>query len=242
MTQDALSELTVPETLRAGINLSNVLLVTGRSPAGEPQGIAPDMAAALAEHLGVGVSYVTFASPGEVADAVERDEWDVGLIAVEPKRAEKIAFCDAYVEIEATYLVAENAPFKSVEEVDQPGVRIAVSGRTAYDLYLTRALKHAELCRVKGYAAAFELFVNDKLDALASLTPQLKESAENQPGLRVIDGRYTAVRQAIGTKPENVALKVVINRFLAEAKASGLVAGLIEKHGVTGKLQVASDT
>ncbi|MDH3231473.1 MAG: transporter substrate-binding domain-containing protein [Alphaproteobacteria bacterium] len=240
MIQDALSELTVPGTLRVGINLGNILLVTGTGPAGEPQGVAPDMAAAIAERLGVAVSYVTFATPGELADAVERDEWDIGLIAVEPKRAEKIAFCDAYVEIEATYLVPENSPLQSIADVDRPGVRIAVSDRAAYDLYLSRTLKHAELHRAKGLAGAFELFATEKLDALAGLVPALQENAESLPGSRVLDGRYTSVRQAIGTKPACAALNALVEQFIAEAKASGLVAGLIEKHGVKGKLQVAS--
>jgi polar amino acid transport system substrate-binding protein len=240
MTQDALSELTVPGTLRVGINLGNILLVTGTSPAGDPEGVAPDMAAAIAGRLGVAASYVTYATPGEVADAAERDEWDIALIAVEPKRAEVIAFCNAYCEIEATYLVPAGSPFQSVEDVDRPGVRIAVSDRAAYDLYLTRTLKHAELHRAKGLPAAFELFVTEKLDALAGLVPALKENAESLPGSRVLDGRYTSVRQAIGTKPECVALKAFVEQFLAEAKESGLVAELIEKHGVEGKLQVAS--
>ncbi len=240
MTQAALSELTVPGTLRVGINLGNILLVTGTSPSGDPEGVAPDMAAAVAKRLGVAVSYVTFDTPGEVADAVERDEWDIGLIAVEPKRAEKIAFCDAYVEIEATYLVPENSPLQSIEDVDQPGVRIAVSDRAAYDLYLTRTLKHAELHRAKGLAGAFELFVTEKLDALAGLVPALKENSKSLPGSRVLDGRYTTVRQAMGTKPQNVALKAFVEQVIADAKASGLVAELIEKHGVKGKLQVAS--
>lgn len=240
MTQDALSELTHPGTLRVGINLGNILLVTGTGAQGEPQGVSPDMAAALAGRLGVAVSYVTYATPGEVADAVERDEWDIGLIAVEPKRAEKIAFCDAYCEIEATYLVPANSPLQSIEDVDRPGVRIAVSDRAAYDLYLTRTLKHAELHRANGLAGAFALFVAEKLDALAGLVPALKDNAEQLPGSRVLDGRYTSVLQAIGTKPESTALNAVAQQFIADARESGLVAELIEKHGVAGKLQVAS--
>ena len=157
MTQDAISELTESDTLRVGINLGNILLVTGKSANGDPEGVAPDMAGALAKRLGVAVKYVTFATPGEVADAIERDEWDIGLIAVEPKRAEKIAFCNAYVEIEATYLVPENSPLQSIEDVDQPGVRIAVSDRAAYDLYLSRTLKHGELHRAPGLPGAFKL-------------------------------------------------------------------------------------
>jgi polar amino acid transport system substrate-binding protein len=240
MTHDALCELTLPGTLRVGINLGNILLVTGTRPNGDPEGVAPDLAAAIAERLGTAVSYVTFATPGEVADAVMRDEWDIGLIAEEPQRAETIAFCDAYVEIEATYLVPANSPFRSIEEIDRPGVRIAVSDRAAYDLYLSRSLKHAELHRAKGLAGAFDLFVTQKLEALAGLVPALKENSESLPGSRVIDGRYTTVRQAVGTKPQNVALKAFVAQFIAEAKASGLVAELIARHGVEGKLQVAS--
>ena len=240
MIQDALSELTDPSTLRVGINLGNILLVTGTSPTGDPEGVAPDLAAAIAERLGVAVSYVTFATPGEVADAVELDEWDIGLIAVEPKRAEKIAFCDAYVEIEATYLVPANSPFHSIEDVDQPDVRIAVPDRAAYDLYLSRTLKHAELHRAKGLVGSFDLFVTEKLDALAGLVPALKENSQTLPGSRVLDGRFTSVLQAVGTKPENTGLKVFVERFIKEAKESGLVAELIKKHGVNGKLQIAS--
>ena len=223
---DALSELTTPGVLRVGINLGNSLLVT----------------AAIAERLGAGVSYVTFATPGEVADAGERDAWDIALIAVEPKRAEKIAFSEAYVEIEATYLVPANSPLQTFEDVDQPGVRIAVADRAAYDLYLTRTLKHAQLQRGQGLSGAFEMFASDKLDALAGLVPALRENAESLPGSRLLAGCYTSVRQAIGTKPNNVALKAVVEQFVSEAKETGAVAGLIEKHGVAGRLQVASDS
>jgi len=242
LLEQALSDLTIPGTLRVGINLGNILLVTGTSPNGDPQGVAPDMAAALAKSLGVSVSYTTYATPGEVADAAARNEWDVGLIAVEPERAEVIDFCDAYVEIEATYLVRKDSPIQSIDEVDQPGVRIAVSGRSAYDLFLSRSLTHAELHRAKGLAAAFELFASTDLEALAGLVPALKGNAEQLPGSRVLEGCYTTVRQAIGTRPESTALHSFAQAFITQAKESGLVAQLIEKHGVEGKLQVAGDT
>ncbi len=129
----------------AGINLSNFLLVSGRSPAGEPEGVAPDMARAIADHLGVPVAYVTFPRPGELADAAGKGIWDIGLIAAEPARAEVIAFSPAYAEIEATYLVPAGSPIASIAEVDRPGVRIAVAARAAYDLWLSRHLEHAQL-------------------------------------------------------------------------------------------------
>lgn len=240
LAQDAQRELTAPGLLRVGINLANPLLVTGTSAAGDPQGVAPDIAAEIAQRLGVAVSYVTFATAGELADALERDAWDLGLIAVEAKRAETIAFCPAYVEIEATYLVPADSPFQTIEDVDQPGVRIAVVNRAAYDLYLTRRLKHAELHRAKSLADAVALFVAEKMDAVAGLAPALQDKAGSLPGSRVLPGHYTAVRQAVGTKPQNLALKAFVDHFIAEAIDDGLVAGLIEKHSVDGRLRVAS--
>jgi polar amino acid transport system substrate-binding protein len=240
MSKDIVSELAPSGTLRAGINLGNILLVTGATPEGDPMGVSPDIAHAIADRLGVAVSYVQFASPGEVADAVGNDAWDIALIAAEPTRAETIAFTSAYVEIEATYLVPADSPLHSIEDVDRPGVRIAISGRSAYDLYLTRNLKHAELHRAKGLKSAFDLFVDQDLDALAGLRPALIRNAETFPDARVLDGSYTTVQQAIGTKPENTAAAAFLQKFVAEAKESGLIARLIERHGVAGRLQVAA--
>jgi len=240
MSQEIVSELAPSGTLRAGINMANGLLVTGATAAGEPTGVSPDIARGIAERLGLAVAYVRFASPSEVADAVGRDAWDIALIAAEPARAESIAFTAAYVEIEATYLVPDSSPFRSAEEVDRPGVRIAVSAGTAYDLYLTRSLKHAELQRTDGQAGAVDLFLTGKLDALAGLRPALNRQVGELPGTRILEGRFTAVQQAIGTKPENTAGAAFLQEFVAEAKASGLVARLIERHGVEGRLQVAS--
>ncbi len=241
MFQDIVSELAPSGTLRAGINMANTLLVTGSTPAGEPTGVAPDMAHKIADRLGVAVSYVPFASPSEVAAAAGRNAWDIALIAAEPARAESIAFSAAYVEIEATYLVPENSSLRLVEDVDRPGMRIAVSAGTAYDLYLTRSLKHAELQRTKSMTGAVDLFITEKLDVLAGLRPALNRQVEELPDTRILEGRFTAVQQAIGTKLENVVAAAFLQRFVAEAKASGLVARLIERHGVAGRFQVASD-
>lgn len=227
-------------TLRAAINLGNILLVTGKTPEGEPSGVAPDMARAVAERLGVPLTCLPIASPGEVADALGAGSCDIGLIAIEPARAETIAFTPPYVEIEATYLVPGGSPLRSIDDVDRPGVRIAVSERSAYDLYLARTLRHAKLCRAKGLAAAFKLFTDEGLDALAGLRPALVENAEGLPGARVLSGCYTTVRQAIGTRPENAAGTAFLTQFVVEAIASGLVARLIERHGVEGRLQVAA--
>lgn len=234
MSQEVFSELAPTGVLRAGINMANFLLVSGSSPAGEPKGVAPDLAREIAARLGVPVAYVPFARPGELADAAGQNVWDIGLIAAEPARAEKIAFTAAYAEIEATYLVPTGSPLKTIAEVDRPGVRIAVAARSAYDLWLSRHIAHAELVRAGSLDGAYEQFVADKLDALAGLRPRLLKDVEQLPGARILDGQFTAVQQAVGTAKGNEAGAAFLCDFVEEAKASGLVARLIERHHIRG--------
>ncbi|MGH7098878.1 MAG: transporter substrate-binding domain-containing protein [Stellaceae bacterium] len=237
--QSLVSELAPTGTLRAAINMGNFLLVTGKTPSGDPQGVAPDMARAVADRLGVPIAYVPYARPGQLADDAGTGKWDIGLIGAEPQRAEKIAFTPAYAEIEATYLVPAGSPLKSIAEVDRAGVRIAVTARSAYDLWLERNIKQAQVVRANSGDEAFRQFVADKLDAYAGLRPGLLSLAEKLPGSRILDGQFTAVQQAIGTARQNAAGAAFLRAFVAEAKASDLIARLIDKHGVTGRLSVA---
>ena len=229
-----MADLAPTGVLRAGINLSNFLLVTGKSPAGDPVGVAPDMAGALATRLGVPVKYVTFNSPGELADQAGKGVWDVGLIGAEPQRAEMIAFTPAYVEIEASYLVPAGSRLNTIAAVDAAGVRIAVAGRSAYGLWLDRNIKHAELVRTDSLGSATEKFVQGKLEALAGLKPGLLADLDKLPGARILDGKFMSVQQAIGTAKKNTAGAAYLRAFVEEAKASGLVARLIERHKVRG--------
>lgn len=220
--------------LRAGINLSNFLLVSSRTADGGPAGVSPDMAAILAKCLGLPLAYVPYESPGPLADAAERDEWDVALIGAEPQRAAVIDFTPAYTEIEATYLVPPGSALQLVADVDRKGRRIAVAARTAYGLWLERNIQEAELVAGEGFDGAYRHFVDQKLDALAGLRPKLIEDEKTLPGSRMLPGRFMAVQQALGTpKSSGIALDY-LTRFVAAAIETGTVARLIAKHGVTG--------
>jgi polar amino acid transport system substrate-binding protein len=226
------AELAPKGVLRAGINLSNFLLVTARAANGDPQGIAPDMAGEIAARLKVPLQLIPYESPGKLADAVA--DWDVGLIGAEPARAAQIAFTAAYLEIEATYLVPADSKIRSIEEIDRKGVRIAIAERSAYDLFLSRTISNATLVHATGLDGSYDLFVREKLDALAGLRPRLVKDVQKLPGARVLEGRFTAVQQAVGTPKTRVASAAFLAAFIEEAKASGLVARLIERHGVQG--------
>ncbi len=242
MNDDIVAQLAPTGVLRAGINLGNFLLVTGKRPNGDPDGVSPDMAAEVARRIGVEVKYVAMATPGEIADTAGKNVWDIGLIGAEPKRAETIDFTAAYAEIQATYLVPAGSPIARLEDVDKPGVRIAVSARSAYDLWLERNIRHAELVRAEGLDASYDLFVNKGLDVLAGLRPRLTDDVKRLPGARILEGQFSAVQQAIGVTKGNVAAANFLRAFVEEAKASGFVASLIEKHAVVGRLSVAPPT
>lgn len=234
MSQDVIAELAPTGVLRAGINMSNFLLVTGKAANGDPDGVSPDMARELARRLGIPVKLIPFKSPGELADEAGNNVWDIGNIGAEPARAETIAFTAAYAEIASTYLVPAGSPIKSIAEVDRPGVRIAVTGRSAYGLWLDRNIKHAELVRSDTLDSAVEQFVNEKLDVLAGLKPRLLTDVEKLPGARILDGQFSAVQQAIGTPKRNTKAAPYLRAYVEEAKSSGFVAGLIERHKVRG--------
>jgi len=233
------SELAPTGVLRAAINMGNFLLVTGRDPNGDPSGVSPDMAAAVAARLGVPVKYVPYARPGELADDAPKGLWDIGNIGAEPQRAAVINFTAAYSEIEATYLVPAGSPIRAVSEVDQPGKRIAVTARSAYGLWLENNVKKAELLQFDSADAAIKAFVDQKMDAYAGLRPGLLPVIEKLPGSRMLGGQFTAVQQAIGTPKKNTAAFSFLRDFVEESKKNGLIASLIDRHGVAGRLSVA---
>jgi polar amino acid transport system substrate-binding protein len=230
----AKSELAPTGKLRVGINVQNFLLVNKERVGGEYSGIAVDLGRELGRRLGVPVELVAFDTAGKLADAVKAGAWDVAFLGNEPARASEIAFSAAYLEIEAGYLVPAGSPIRAIAEVDREGVRVAVSGKSAYDLYLTRNLQRAKLFRAPTVDASYELFVNDKLEVLAGLKPRLVTDAEKLPGSRVLEGRFSAVQQSIGTPQGRAAGAKYLREFAEDAKASGFVAKAIERHAVRG--------
>jgi polar amino acid transport system substrate-binding protein len=237
-TQTAIAEFTPAGKLRVGLNMSNFLL-TARDAAGAPIGVAPDLGRELAKRLGVEAEMVPYANPGLLADDANKGKWDVGFLGAEPQRASEIDFTPAYVEIEATYLVPPGSNLQTPAAVDAKGIRIAVPERSAYELWLTRNIRNAELVRVKGSDAAFKLFVDGKLDALAGLRPGLNAYHSQYAGSRILNGNFTAVQQAAGTPKNRANAYAYLREFIEDIKQSGLVAQTIARNKVVG-LSVAA--
>ena len=224
--------------LRAGINLSNFLLVSGTAADGSPQGISPDIANLVASKLGLPCELVCFDRPGKLADAINQDIWDIGNIAFEAERAQTLDFSHPYVVIEANFLVRHDDDFWTNDDIDRAAAKIAVSERSAYDLWLTDHFSQAQIIRASSIQAAHDLFFEKKVDVLASLKPKLLEDMANHSGVRIIDPSFTAVKQSIGLakgKAESIAF---INTLIAQSIKNGWIAAQLELHGMTGKLGI----
>jgi polar amino acid transport system substrate-binding protein len=234
MVKNSLQAALAPTgTLRVGINYGNPVLAKRDLTSGELSGVAVELARELARHLEISLSLVGFESAGKMFEAIKSDAWDVAFLAIDAARANEIDFTPPYLEIEGTYLVPESSELASVEEVDRPGVRVGISANSAYDLFLSRTIKLAELIRAPNPDAAFQLLLDDKVDVVAGVRQHLVANSSKLPGSRVFQGRFMAIQQALGIRKGRQAAEA-LSDFIEKAKASGLVARIIDNAGVRG--------
>jgi polar amino acid transport system substrate-binding protein len=229
--RDVARDLAPAGRLRAAINFGNPVLAQKDPATGEPRGVSVDLARELGRRLAIPVDLVPYDAAGKVVEAIETGAWDVAFLAVDPERAAAIAFTAPYVVIEGTYAVPAGSPLRAIEDVDREGVRIAVGAKSAYDLYLARTLKHARLVRAPTSPAAIELFQKENLEAVAGVKQPLLQLAARDRGVRVLEGRFMAIEQAMGIPRGRDDAARYLRSFVEDVKASGFVARALEKSG-----------
>ena len=234
----AVHDLAPSGTLRAAINLGNAVLANRNAPDGALSGVSVDLARELGMRLGVPVSLVPYDSAGAVSGAARSDAWDICFLAVDPKRAEDIVFTDPYVVIEGSYLVPAASPIVTIDDVDHPGVRIAVGRGSAYDLHLTRAIHRATLVRAPTSAAAITLFADERLEVAANVRQPLEAYARDHPDVRLLPGHFMEIAQAMGTGHDRPAGIAYLRAFLKAMKAEGFIARALSAHGQDAALAV----
>jgi polar amino acid transport system substrate-binding protein len=221
---EASKELAPSGTLRVGINLGNPVLAQGTPD--DPRGVTVDLARELSKRIDAPLAISTFDAAGKTFEALKAGKLDLIFLAIEPVRAAEIEFTPPYVLIEGVYLVPTNSPLKTVADVDRAGGRIGVNKNSAYDLFLTRTLKHAELVRGE---SSIKLFEQQKLEAAAGIRQPLTAYAKAHSEVRLIDGRFMEIRQAMGVPKGRVAGARYLRGFIEEMKASGFVADALRR-------------
>ena len=218
-------------TLRAAINFGNSVLAQRDPAGGEPRGVSAELARELGRRLGVPVTFVPFEEAGLVAAAAVRDVWDVAFLAIDPVRGATIDYTAPYVLIEGTYVVPANSPLASLEAIDASGMRITVAKASAYDLFLTRALKHAELVRFPGGQEAEAAFLAGGYDAIGGVKQPMVALVQAHPELRHVPGRFMSIRQAMAAPKGREAAASYLKAFVEDAKASGFVRKALDASG-----------
>lgn len=241
MTNDhARLELAPTGILRASINVGNPILAN-LDAEGNPFGVSVDLAGEFAHRLGLPLELVVFDSAGKSVDAVTAEQADFGFFAVDPVRGAGIAFSEPYVLIEGAYLVKHESPVKTNDEVDLAGRRVVVGKGSAYDLYLTRTLKHAQIVRAPTSPSVVQTFLEENADVAAGVRQQLEGDARRTAGLRLLPGRFMVIQQAMGLPKARSAEAVEwLRRFVEEMKASGFVADALRRHGIEGASAAAA--
>jgi polar amino acid transport system substrate-binding protein len=232
------NELAPTGRLRAAINFGNSVLAQADPAGGAPRGVSAELARELARRLGVDIDYVTFDAAGKVFEAVKAGLWDVAFLAIDPVRSAGIDFTPPYVVIEGVYVVPKDSPLQTVADVDRDGICVAVAQGSAYDLYLTRALKHATLVRRSSGPEALDMFLHDRLEAAGGVRQPVAAFAKAHPQTRLIPGRFMAIEQAMGIPKGRPAGIAYLRAFIEELKASGFVAQALAASG-QGEASVA---
>ena len=237
ISEQLIKTFTPTGKLRASINLGNPILVNRRPETGEPYGVSIDLAHAFAQRLGAELELVIFDSAGKSVEAVTQNQADIGFFAIDPLRGEGLSFTAPYVLIEGSYLVRADSPLQANEEVDQPGRRVTVGLGSAYDLYLTRQLQHAQIVRAPTSPTVVDVFVEQGLDVAAGVKQQLQADVLRFPDLRLLPGRFMVIQQAMGTpKGRGEAAATFLHQYVEEMKSSGFVADALLRHGVKGAI------
>jgi polar amino acid transport system substrate-binding protein len=230
----AVSQLTPTGKLRAAINYGNAVLARRDAATGEVSGVSVDLARELGKRLGVEVQLVPFDAANKSVEAIKNQQVDIGFFAIDPLRGADTDYTAAYVMIEGTYVVRNDSPIKANADVDKPGVRIAVAAKSAYDLFLSRNIKQATLERTVTSGGVIDMFMDKKLDVAAGVKQQLEKDMNRIPGLRMLDGRFMEINQAMGTtKGRDEGIKYM-RAFVEEMKASGFVAAALARHNIEG--------
>ena len=238
MNKNILKILAPKGVLRAGINMSNFLLVTGKSSDGSPEGVSPDIAKKIASELQVECELIPFDRPGELADFVNKDVWDIGNIAFEPERANTIDFSNPYALIDANFLLNKNSNFKTNKDIDKHGVRIVVAERSAYDLWLTDNFNNAKIIRASSIQESHDFFNDKKADILAGLKPKLLDEISLNDDYFIIEEPFTFIKQSVGVKKGNKEVIFFLNKLINKYLKEGFIYNSFLKHEVEKTLSL----
>ncbi|WP_108660969.1 transporter substrate-binding domain-containing protein [Acuticoccus kandeliae] len=226
--------------MRVALNHGNRVLVR-READGTPAGISVDLARALARHLGLDLAFVDYERAVDVSASAGEDAWDVCFLAVDPERARTIRFTAPYVRIEGCYLAGPRATAADAPGLVRSGAKVGTVTGSAYTLTLLRKPGAENLVMHEEYSDALAALDTGAVDAIAGIRQAMEDEAEHRPGSRVLMPPFMEIRQAMAMPEGRPVASEVLAAWLADAARSGLVADILERHGVARDCAIMPD-
>ena len=235
VTPSLVAQFAPTGALRASLNLGNPVLAHSRTSSERPAGVSIDLSRELARELGVPVEFLQFDGAAKSVEALGNGAADVGFMAIDPLRADRIAFTAAYVQIEGAYLVRQESLISANEQVDRAGTTIVVGAGSAYALYLARAIQNATLLQVPTSEAVVSTMLEGGYPVAAGVRQQLEADAKRLDGVRVLDGRFMVIHQAMAMpRDRSDEAHAYLADFVERMKSTGFVAASLQRHGIEG--------
>ena len=203
---------------------------------GEIVGIDAEIAAAIAEKLGLEVQIEDMEFDA-IIEAVKSGKADIGLagMTVTPDRAEEVNFTASYATGVQVVIVTEDSAITSVDDLFAEGASnvIGVQRNTTGDLYTTWDLEDAGLATIDRYskgAEAVQALKTGKVDCVVIDNEPAKAFVAEVEGLKILDTEYILEEYAGAMNKENAELFEAVNVALEELIADGTVQAIIDTY------------
>ena len=229
----SLTELVKRGKLRAAFNQLNITCV--QTNARGETGLCVEIARELATQLHTTLVTSTYNNVTALMDAGRAGDWDVAFVTLDFNLPQPgINATAAYLELEQTYLVRGDSPYRSVADVDRPGVRIALFSPSAIEPFLKQNLSYATIVAVPSIAHGVTLIEHGEAEAYAASRDELDDGGWRLANGRVLPDSITRLRWGVVVASGRSDLFTYVTQFLENAKRSGFIQDAIETSKVSG--------
>lgn len=200
----------------------------------EVVGIDPEIAAAIAEKLGMTLEINDMDFDPAIA-AAQTGQADIVMegLTVTDDRKEKINFTDSYATGVQVVIVPEDSDIQSVDDLE--GKLIGVQQGTTGDLYCSDTPENGgfgeeNVQKFTSGPVAVEALKNGQIDCVVIDNEPAKNYVAQNEGLKILDTEYVTEEYAIGISKDNPELLEQINAALQELKDDGTIQSIIDKY------------
>ncbi len=196
---------------------------------GDFEGIDIDVAAAIAEKLGLELQVDDMDFDAALL-AAQNGKSDIVMagVTVTDERLKVMDFSDTYAEGIQSIIVKEDSTIASPDDLADKMIGTQ-RGTTGY-IYCSDDFGDDHVTPYDDGLTAVQALNNGQVDAVVIDNAPAKEFVEANPGLKILDTAYAQEDYAIGVAKGNTELLNAINGALEELEADGTLQAIVDKY------------